>query len=136
MENLRRFFSIFEVRGDNFLFNLVWLNVKYEHFFIAKLIICLAWMKKNALLMLKLKNCLCVFMSYAWTNTWGSLFSLFACFMHRRSWHGSPPFSNFLFTNLFSIKLFIISSLFHYFNLFVPIFIQSYANIKLHGSTL
>ena len=44
-----------------------------------------------------------------------------------------PFFSNFLFTNLFSIKFryfFIISSLFPYFNLFVSIFIQSYANIK------
>ena len=50
-----------------------------------------------------------------------------------------PPFSNFLFTNLFSIKFlyfFIISSLFPNFNLFVSIFIQSYANIKLHVSTL
>ena len=50
-----------------------------------------------------------------------------------------PPFSNFLFTNLFSIKIlyfFIISSLFPYFNLFVSIFIQSYVNIKLHVSTL
>ena len=48
-----------------------------------------------------------------------------------------PPFSNFLFTNLFSIKclyFFIISSLFRYFNL--SIFIQSYVNIKLHVSTL
>ena len=50
-----------------------------------------------------------------------------------------PLFSNFLFTNLFSIKFlyfFIISSLFPYFNLFVSIFIQSYVNIKLHVSTL
>ena len=50
-----------------------------------------------------------------------------------------PSFSNFLFTNLFSIKFlyfFIISSLFPYFNLFVSIFIQSYVNIKLHVSTL
>ena len=50
-----------------------------------------------------------------------------------------PPFSNFLFTNLFSIKFlyfFIISSLFPYFNLFVSIFIQSYINMKLHVSTL
>ena len=49
------------------------------------------------------------------------------------------PFSNFLFTSLFSIKFlyfFIISSLFPYFNLFVSIFIQSYVNIKLHVSTL
>jgi hypothetical protein len=48
---------------------------------------------------------------------------------HRRSWHGPPPFSNFLYTNLFSITFlyfFIISSLFPYFNLFVSIFIQSY----------
>jgi hypothetical protein len=38
-----------------------------------------------------------------------------------------PPFSNFLFTNLFSIKFlyfFIISSLFPYFNLFVLIYIK------------
>jgi hypothetical protein len=51
-----------------------------------------------------------------------------------------PPFSSFLFTNLFSIKFlyfFIISSsLFPYFNLFVSIFIQYYVNIKLHVSTL
>ena len=50
-----------------------------------------------------------------------------------------PPFSNFLFTNLFSIKclyFFIISSFFPYFNLFVSIFIQSYVDIKLHVSVL
>ena len=55
-----------------------------------------------------------------------------------RTYH-PPFFSNFLFTNLFSIKknyFFIISSLFPYFNLFVSIFIQSYVNIKLHVSTL
>ena len=60
---------------------------------------------------------------------------------HRRSWHGltTPLFSNVLFTNLFSIKFlyfFIISSLFPYFNLFVSIFIQSYANNNLHVLTL
>jgi hypothetical protein len=27
---------------------VVWLDVKYDHFFIAKLIICLVWMKKIA----------------------------------------------------------------------------------------
>ena len=64
-----------------------------------------------------------------------------SAFHHRRSWHGltTPLFSNFLFTNLFSITFlyfFIISSLFPYFNLFVSIFIQSYVNIKLHVSTL
>ena len=50
-----------------------------------------------------------------------------------------PPFSNFLFTNLFSIKFlcfFIISFLFPYFNLFVSIFIQSYTNNNLHVSTI
>ena len=68
--------------------------------------------------------------------------------VHRHSWHGLttrgtdlplPFFSNFLFTNLFSITFlyfFIISSLFPYFNLFVSIFIQSYVNIKLYVSTL
>jgi hypothetical protein len=50
-----------------------------------------------------------------------------------------PFFSNFLFTNIFSIKFlyfFIISSLFPYFNLFVSIFMQSYVNNNLHVSTL
>ena len=65
-------------------------------------------------------------------------FILFVCFTGARGTN-HPPFSNFLFTNLFSIKFlyfFIISSLFPYFNLFVSIFIQSYVNIKLHVSTL
>ena len=47
----------------------------------------------------------------------------------------TPLFTNFLFTNLFSIKknyFFIISSLFPYFNLFVSIFIQSRVNNNLH----
>jgi hypothetical protein len=34
MENLRRFFSIFEVRGGNFFLNVVWL--KYDHFFLLQ----------------------------------------------------------------------------------------------------
>ena len=49
-----------------------------------------------------------------------------------------PFFFNFLFTYLFSIKflyIFIISSRFPYFNLFVSIFIQSYVNSNLHMST-
>jgi hypothetical protein len=61
----------------------------------------------------------------------------FAQALVARTYH--PPFSNFLFTNLFSIKylyFFIISSLVPYFNLFVSIFTQSYVNIKLHVSTL
>jgi hypothetical protein len=50
-----------------------------------------------------------------------------------------PPFLNFLFTYLFSIKFlyfFNISSRFPYFNLFVSIFIQSFVNSNLHVSTL
>ena len=46
-----------------------------------------------------------------------------------------PPFSNFLFTHLFSIKfpyVFIISSFFSYFNLFVSIFIQSLIMLTLN----
>jgi hypothetical protein len=46
MENLRRFFSISDVRGGKYFLNEVWL--KYDHFFIAKLIICLVWIKKIA----------------------------------------------------------------------------------------
>jgi hypothetical protein len=56
----------------------------------------------------------------------------YSALTHRRSWHGLC--SNFLFTNLFSIKFlyfFIISSLFPYFNLFVSIFIQSYGAMPL-----
>ena len=66
----------------------------------------------------------------------------FMSIYHRRSWHGptAPPFfSNFLFTNLFSLKFlyfFIISSLFPCFNLFVSIFIQSYVNNNFHVSTI
>ena len=44
----------------------------------------------------------------------------------------------FLFAYLFSITVlyfFIISSLFSYFSLFVPIFIQSYVNNNLHVGT-
>ena len=56
-----------------------------------------------------------------------------------RTYHPPPPppppfYSNFPFTNLFSIKFlyfFIISSLFPYSNLFVSIFIQSYVNNNL-----
>ena len=50
-----------------------------------------------------------------------------------------PPFFNFLFAYLFSIKLlyfFIISFLLPYFNLFVSIFMQSYVNSNLHVSIL
>jgi hypothetical protein len=34
MENLRWFFSIFEVRGGIFFLNMVWL--KYDHFFLLQ----------------------------------------------------------------------------------------------------
>ena len=60
-----------------------------------------------------------------------SVFLLVLCSGARGTDH--PPFSNFLFTNLFSIKFLYFFLLFHlffpYFNLFVSIFIQSYANM-------
>ena len=139
MENLRRFFSIFEVRGGNFFLNVVWL--KYDHFFfIAKLIICLRLNKKNGLVNSKVKECFMYFYVICLSKHVGITLSVFLLVLYtgaRGTDH--PPFSNFLFANLFSIKFlyfFIISSLFPYFNLFVSIFIQSYANIKLHVSTL
>ena len=72
---------------------------------------------------------------YLFTEKWAE----FAIYVTGARGTDHPPFSNFLFTNLFSKKFlyfFIISSLFPYFNLFVSIFIQSYVNIKLHVSTL
>ena len=48
MENLRRFFSIFEVRGGNLFLNVVWL--KYDHFFF--------YCKTDNLSCLNKKNCL------------------------------------------------------------------------------
>ena len=71
-----------------------------------------------------------------WT-VWYSLQFILLQALVARTYH--PPFSNFLLTNLFSIKFlyfFIISSLFPHFNLFVSIFMQSYANNNLHVSTL
>jgi hypothetical protein len=46
MENLRRFFSISEVRGGKFFLNVVWL--KYDHFSIAN--------KKNCFVNSKVKE--------------------------------------------------------------------------------
>jgi hypothetical protein len=46
-----------------------------------------------------------------------------------------PPFSNFLFTNLFSMKFlyfFIISSFFPYFNLLVLIFIHWHEQVTIY----
>ena len=77
MESLRRFFSIFEVRGGNFFFNVVWL--RYDHFYFyckTDNLSCLN--NKNCLV--KLKNCSCIFMSSAWTNTWESLCQSFCLF--------------------------------------------------------
>jgi len=56
------------------------------------------------------------------------------------SWHGItlPPLllSVCIFFSTKFLYFFFISSLFPYFNLLVSIFIQSYANINLHVSTL
>jgi hypothetical protein len=108
-------------------------------FFIAKLIICLVWIKKNCLVNSKVKEFFMCFYVICKNKHVGITLSVFLLVLYtgvRGTDH--PSFSTFLFTNLFSIKFlyfFIISSLFPYFNLFVSIFIQSYANIKLHVST-
>jgi hypothetical protein len=92
-----------DMRTGIHLLDAVWLKI--DHFFIAKLIIfvayvnwalfvsiglhcmcieqrliCLVWIKQNCLV--KLKNCSCVFMSSAWTKTWswGSLCQSFCLF--------------------------------------------------------
>jgi hypothetical protein len=76
MGSLRRFLSIFEVRGDNFFFNVVWLE--YDHIFYCKTDNLSCLNNKNCLV--KLKNCSCIFMSSAWTNTWESLCQSFCLF--------------------------------------------------------
>jgi hypothetical protein len=65
----------------------------------------------------------------------------FCSWMHMCSWHGlaTPPLFFYklsVYKFIFNKNSFIISSLFPYFNLFVSIFIQSYANNNLHVSTL
>jgi hypothetical protein len=73
------------------------------------------------------------------SDTMATWLNILLKYVYPPSYLPPPFFSNFLFTNLFSIKFlyfFIISSLFPYFNLFVSIFIQSCVNIKLHVSTL
>jgi hypothetical protein len=133
MENLKRFFSIFEVRGGNFFFNVVWL--KYDHFFYCKTDNLSCLNKKNCLVNSKVKGFFMWFYVICMNKHVGITLSVFLLVLYtgaRGTDH--PPFSNFLFTNLFSITFlyfFIISSLFSYFNLFVSIFIQSYANIIL-----
>ena len=140
MENLRRLFSIFEVRGGKIFVNVVWLDVKYDHFFYCKTDNLSCLNKKNCLVNSKVKELFMCFYVICMNKHVGIILSVSLIVLYtgaRGTDH--PPFSNFLFTNLFSIKFlyfFIISSLFSYLNLFVSIFIQSYANIKLHVSTL
>jgi hypothetical protein len=96
--------------------------------------------KRNCLVNSKVKEFFMCFYVICMNKHVGITLSVFLLVLYTGArGTGHPPFSNFLFTNLFSIKFlyfFIISSLFPYFNLFVSIFIQSYANIKLHVSTL
>jgi hypothetical protein len=95
---------------------------------------------KNSAFIVVLHSC-CVLKCYAFSFKVHKLVSYFILrpntqALVARNYH--PPFLNFLFTYLFSIKFlyfFIISFLFPYFNLFVSIFIQPYANIKLHVSS-
>jgi hypothetical protein len=85
-------------------------------FFIAKLIICLVWIKKNCLVNSKVKEFFMCFYVIFMNKHVGITLSVFLLVLYtgaRGTDH--PPFSNFLFTNLFSIKFlyfFIISSLF------------------------
>jgi hypothetical protein len=140
MDNMRWFFSIFEVRGGNFFLNVVWL--KYDHLLYCKADNLSCLNKKNCLVNRpsEVKEFFMCFYVICMNKHVGIILSVFLLVLYtgaRGTDH--PPFSNFLFTNLFSIKFlyfFIISSLFPYFNLFVSIFLQSYANIKLHVSTL
>ena len=106
MENLRRFFSISEVRGGKFFLNVVWL--KYDHFSIAN--------KKNCLVNSKVKEFFMCFYVIFMNKHVGITLSVFLLVLYtgaRGTDH--PPFSNFLFTNLFSITFlyyFISFSLF------------------------
>ena len=138
MENLRRFFSIFEVRGGNFF--LTWCDSNMITFFYCKTDNLSCLNKKNWLVNSKVKELFMCFYVMCMSKHVGITLSVFLLVLYtgaRGTDH--PPFSNFLFANLFSIRFlyfFIISSLFPYLNLFVSIFIQSYANVKLHVSTL
>ena len=138
MENLRRFFSIFEVRGGNCFLNVVWL--KYDHFFYCKTDNLSCLNKKNWFVNSKDKELFMCFYVICMNKHVGITLSVFLLDLYTGALGTDhTPFSNFLFTNLFSLKFlyfFIISSLFPYFNLFVSIFIQSYANSNLHVSIL
>jgi hypothetical protein len=56
--------------------------------------------------------------------------------LHRRSWHGPPPFSNFLFTNLFSIKCLYFFLLFHHFFLILTCSCQYSYNLMLTSNCM
>ena len=63
-----------------------------------------------------------------------SVFLLFIASEYRRSWHGPPPFfSNFLFTNLFSIKFLL---LFHLFFLILTCSCQYSYNLMLTSNCM
>ena len=103
-EKILDFYKIFEESEQFFILFLTKENGKseavFQHFwsarrqfffergvtqiwsfiFIAKLIVCLVWIKKNCLVNSKVKGFSCGFMSSAWTNTWGSLCQSFCLF--------------------------------------------------------
>jgi hypothetical protein len=119
MENLRRFFSIFEVRGGNFFWT--WCDSNMITFFYYKTDNLFCLNKKNCLVNSKVKEfCIC-FNVICMSKHVGITLSVFLLVLYtgaRGTDH--PPFSNFLFANLFSITFlyfFIISSLFSLFKL-------------------
>ena len=102
MESLRRFFSIFEVRGEKFFWNVVWL--KYDPFFIAKLIICLVWIKKNCLVNSKVKELFMCFYVIFMNKHVGITLSVFLLVLYtgaRGTEHPPPLFLTFCLQTYF-----------------------------------
>jgi FtsH-binding integral membrane protein len=93
MEILRRFFSIYEVRGGNFLFERgvtqIWSLVC-----IAKLIICLVWIKKKCLVNSKVKGCCMWFYVICMNKHVGITLSVFLLVLYTgaRGRDHPPPF--------------------------------------------
>jgi hypothetical protein len=114
MENLRRFFSIFEVRGGNFF--LTWCDSNMITFFYCKADHLSCLNKKNCLVNSKVKKNFMCFYVICMNKHVGITLSVFLLVLYTGAGGTDhPPFSNFLFANLFSIKFlyyFISFSLF------------------------
>jgi hypothetical protein len=134
MENLRRFLTFLRSARLQFFFERGVTQI-WSLFFIAKLIICLVWIT-NCLGNSKVKEFFMCFYVICMNKHVGIKVSLFACFMYRRSWHGPPPFSNFLFTNLFSIKFLYFILIFHLFFLILTCSCQYSCNFMLTSNCM